>query len=83
MVFLNLSDQQLPEVDSIDKGNNAVSNTKETNVVVTSVQLNCIINSFQRLHRKDEIPISLEDLQQRFGMKLKDAAKALALADLQ
>ncbi|CAL5359391.1 unnamed protein product [Camellia sinensis] len=80
MVFLNLSDQQLPEVDSIDKGNNVVTNTEETNVVVTFVQQNCIINSSQRLHRKAGIPISLEDLQQHFGMKLKDVAESLGVS---
>ncbi|KAL7229496.1 hypothetical protein ACSBR2_008077 [Camellia fascicularis] len=37
---------------------------------------NCIINSSQRLQRKARIPISLDDLQQQPGMKLKDAAES-------
>ncbi|CAL5441025.1 unnamed protein product [Camellia sinensis] len=80
MVFLDLSDQQLPKVDVIDTGNNVVTNPEETNIVVTSVQQNCIINLSQRLQRKAGIPISLEDLQQRFGMKLKDAAESLGVS---
>ncbi|KAF5936064.1 hypothetical protein HYC85_027193 [Camellia sinensis] len=80
MVFLDLSDQQLPKVDVIDTRNNVVTNPEETNIVVTSVQQNCIINLSQRLQRKAGIPISLEDLQQRFGMKLKDAAESLGVS---
>ncbi|CAL5443267.1 unnamed protein product [Camellia sinensis] len=80
MVFLDLSDQQLPEVDAIDIGNNFVSNTKDNNSTVTSVQQNCIINSSQRLQRKAGIPISSEDLQQRFGMKLEDVAESLGVS---
>ncbi|GMQ06974.1 hypothetical protein CsSME_00051358 [Camellia sinensis var. sinensis] len=80
MVFLDLSDQQLLEVDAIDIGNNFVSNTEGNNSAVTSVQQNCIINSSQRLQRKAGIPISLEDLQQRFGMKLEDAAESLGVS---
>ncbi|CAL5436030.1 unnamed protein product [Camellia sinensis] len=78
IVWLDLSSQQLPEVDAIDSGNNVVSNTEENNNVVTSTQQNCIINSSQRLQKKARIPFSLEDLQRIFGMKLKEAAKALA-----
>ncbi|KAL7187918.1 hypothetical protein ACSBR1_037875 [Camellia fascicularis] len=80
MVFPDLSDQQLPEVDAVDTRNNVVSNIEENDIVVTSVQQNCIINSSQRLQRKAGIPISLEDLQQRFGMKLKDAAESLGVS---
>ncbi|XP_028091763.1 uncharacterized protein LOC114292056 [Camellia sinensis] len=80
MVFLDLSDQQLPEVDAIETGNNFVSNTEDNNSAVTSVQQNCIINSSQRLQRKAGIPISFEDLQQRFGMKLEDAAESLGVS---
>ncbi|XP_028087087.1 protein NLP6-like [Camellia sinensis] len=76
-LFLDLFDQQLPEVDAVDTENNVVSNTEENNFVVTFVQQHCIINSSQRLQRKAGIPISREDLQQRFGMKLKDAAESL------
>ncbi|KAL7168363.1 hypothetical protein ACSBR2_038744 [Camellia fascicularis] len=72
--------QLLPEVDAIDTRNNFVSNTEDNNSVVTSVQQNCIINSSQRLQRKAEFPISLEDLQQRFGVKLEDAAKSLGVS---
>ncbi|CAL5438729.1 unnamed protein product [Camellia sinensis] len=79
MVFLDLSDQQLPEVDAIETGNNFVSNTEDNNSAVTSVQQNCIINSSQRLQRKAGIPISFEDLQQRFGMKLEDAVESLGV----
>ncbi|CAL5364143.1 unnamed protein product [Camellia sinensis] len=78
MVFIDLSDQQLPKVDTIDTGNNVVSNTEENNIAVTSVQQNCIINPSQRLQRKAGILIILDDLQQHFGMKLKDAAESLA-----
>ncbi|KAL7253794.1 hypothetical protein ACSBR1_008190 [Camellia fascicularis] len=77
MLFIDLSNQQLPEVDAIDTGNNVVSNTEENNIVITSVQQNCIINSSQRLQRKARIPISLDDLQQHFGMKLKEATESL------
>ncbi|KAL7187910.1 hypothetical protein ACSBR1_037870 [Camellia fascicularis] len=73
MVLLDLSNQQLLEVDAVDTGNNVVSNTEENNNVVTSVQQ----NSSQRLQRKAGIPISLDDLQQHFGMKLKDVAQSL------
>ncbi|XP_028094105.1 protein NLP6-like [Camellia sinensis] len=59
-VFLDLSYQQLPEVDAIDTGNNIVSNTEENNIVFTSSQQKLIINSSQRLQRKARIPISLE-----------------------
>ncbi|KAL7253792.1 hypothetical protein ACSBR1_008188 [Camellia fascicularis] len=41
---------------------------------------NCIINSSQRLQRKAGIPISLDDLQQQPGMKLKDAAESHAVS---
>ncbi|CAL5440981.1 unnamed protein product [Camellia sinensis] len=75
MVLLDLSNQQLLEVDAVDTGNNVVSNTEENNNVVTSVQQ----NSSQRLQRKAGIPISLDDLQQHFGMKLKDAAQSLGV----
>ncbi|CAL5322925.1 unnamed protein product [Camellia sinensis] len=78
MVFIDLSDQQLPKVDAIDTGNNVVSNTEENNIVVTFVQQNCIINLSQRLQRKDGIPIISDDPQQHFGMKLKDVAESLA-----
>ncbi|CAL5441011.1 unnamed protein product [Camellia sinensis] len=77
MVFLDLSDQQLPEVDVIDTGNNVVSNIEENNIVATSTQQQCIINSSQRPQRKARIPISLEVFQQRFVMKLDDAAQSL------
>ncbi|CAL5435850.1 unnamed protein product [Camellia sinensis] len=77
---LDLFDQQLPKVDVVDTGNNVVSNAEENNIVVTSVQQNCIINLSQRLQRKAGIPISLEDLQQRFGMKLKDVAESLGVS---
>ncbi|THG21965.1 hypothetical protein TEA_005110 [Camellia sinensis var. sinensis] len=77
---LDLFDQQLPEVDVVDTENNVVSNAEENNIVVTSVQQNCIINLSQRLQRKAGIPISLEDLQQRFGMKLKDVAESLGVS---
>ncbi|CAL5359379.1 unnamed protein product [Camellia sinensis] len=80
MVFLDLSDQQLPKVDAIDTGNNVVSNSEENNIVVTSSHQQCIINSSQRPQRKAGIPISLEDLQQHFGMKLDDAAKSLGIS---
>ncbi|CAL5359383.1 unnamed protein product [Camellia sinensis] len=80
MVFVDLSDQHLLEVDAIDTGNNVVSNTKENNIVATSSQQQCIINSSQRSQRKAGIPISLEDLQQRFGMKLDDAAQSLGVS---
>ncbi|CAL5359365.1 unnamed protein product [Camellia sinensis] len=76
MVLLDLSNQQLLEVDAVDTGNNVVSNTEENNNVVTSVQQ----NSSQRLQRKAGIPISLDDLQQHFGMKLKDAAQSLGVS---
>ncbi|GMQ03933.1 hypothetical protein CsSME_00049538 [Camellia sinensis var. sinensis] len=79
-LFLDLFDQQLPEVDVVDTENNVVSNTEENNFVVTFVQQHCIINSSQRLQRKAGIPISREDLQQRFGMKLKDAAESLGIS---
>ncbi|GMQ03918.1 hypothetical protein CsSME_00049527 [Camellia sinensis var. sinensis] len=52
MVFLDLSDQQLPKVDAIDTGNNVVSNSEENNIVVTSSHQQCIINSSQRPQRK-------------------------------
>ncbi|CAL5440997.1 unnamed protein product [Camellia sinensis] len=80
MVWLDLSNQQLPEVDAIDSGNNLVSYTKENNIAVTYVQQNCIINLSQRQQRKAGIPINLEDLRQRFGMKLKDAAESLGVS---
>ncbi|GMQ03938.1 hypothetical protein CsSME_00049541 [Camellia sinensis var. sinensis] len=80
MVFLDLSDQQLPKVDAIDTRNNVVSNSEENNIVVTSSHQQCIINSSQRPQRKAGIPISLEDLQQHFGMKLDDAAKSLGIS---
>ncbi|CAL5441009.1 unnamed protein product [Camellia sinensis] len=80
MVWVDLSNQQLLEVDAIDSGSNVVSNTGENNIAVTSIQQNCIINLSQRLQRKAGIPINLEDLQQRFGMKLKDAAKSLGVS---
>ena len=73
MVLLDLSNQQLLEVDAVDTENNVVSGTEENNIVVTSVQQ----NSSQRLQRKAGIPISLDDLQQHFGMKLKDVAQSL------
>ncbi|CAL5436016.1 unnamed protein product [Camellia sinensis] len=76
MVLLDLSNQQLPEVNALDTGNNVVSNTKENNNAVTSVQQ----NSSQRLQRKAGIPISLDDLQQHFGMKLKDVAQSLGVS---
>ncbi|CAL5436024.1 unnamed protein product [Camellia sinensis] len=80
ILFLDLFDQQLLEVDAVDTENNVVTNTEENNFVVTSVQQHCIINSSQRLQRKDGIPISREDLQQRFGMKLKDVAESLGIS---
>ncbi|CAL5440969.1 unnamed protein product [Camellia sinensis] len=52
MVLLDLSNQQLLEVDAVDTGNNVVTG----------------------------IPISLDDLQQHFGMKLKDAAQSLGVS---
>ncbi|CAL5359381.1 unnamed protein product [Camellia sinensis] len=55
MVWLDLFNQQLLEVDAIDIGNN-------------------------RLQRKAGIPISLDDLQQHFGMKLKDVAESLGVS---
>ncbi|KAF5936056.1 hypothetical protein HYC85_027185 [Camellia sinensis] len=80
MVWLDLSNQQLPKVDAIDSGNNVVIYTKENNIAVTSVQQNCIINLSQRQQRKAGIPINLEDLRQRFGMRLKDAAESLGVS---
>ncbi|CAL5359389.1 unnamed protein product [Camellia sinensis] len=80
MVWLDLSNQQLPEVDAIDTGNNVVSNTQVNNIVVTSSQQKLIINSSQRLQRKAGIPISLDDLQQHFGMKLKDVTESLGVS---
>ncbi|CAL5436040.1 unnamed protein product [Camellia sinensis] len=52
MVWLDLFNQQLLEVDAIDIGNNVVTG----------------------------IPISLDDLQQHFGMKLKDVAESLGVS---
>ncbi|KAL7187894.1 hypothetical protein ACSBR1_037859 [Camellia fascicularis] len=77
MDYLDLSDQQLIEEDVIDTRNNVVCNTEINNIVVTSSQQKCIINSPQRQQRKEVIPISFEDIQQHVGMKLDDAAASL------
>ena len=77
MVFLDLSNQQLLEVDVVDTGNNVVSSTEENNIVVTSVQQNYITNSSQRLERKAGIPISLEECHVNCFQKSKSRSFVL------
>ncbi|KAL7187909.1 hypothetical protein ACSBR1_037869 [Camellia fascicularis] len=70
--------QQLLQVDAIDTGNNVFNSTEINNIAAaTSSQQKCITHPSKRQCRKAGIPISFEDIQKRFGMKLYNAAESL------
>ncbi|THG18386.1 protein NLP6-like isoform X2 [Camellia sinensis] len=73
--------QQLLQVDAIDTGNNVFNSTEINKIAAaTSSQQKCITHPSKRQCRKAGIPISFEDIQKRFGMKLDDAAESLGVS---
>ncbi|KAI7987797.1 Protein NLP6 [Camellia lanceoleosa] len=73
--------QQLLQVDAIDTRNNVFTSTEINNIAAaTSSQQKCITHPSKRQCRKAGIPISFEDIQKRFGMKLDNAAESLGVS---